>query len=162
MPLRARRVGIIVNGKPDYRLVAESQNDTEVLARCIREMPDGLAFHDEQPGITAWNEQAQRFEYRDRNDSRNVMLELKHDGLIHYVSVKADSLRPDGGRGTVHVHGMHERAQRSDLACAGSGWQWRCNHQRMASASDRVLGLRRRSDSSSGHCRPRRLPLPGL
>lgn len=94
VPLRARRVGIIVNGEPGYRLVAETQNDTEALARCIREVPDGLAFHDEQPGIATWNEQAQRFEYRDRIDSGSVILELKHDGLIHYVSVKANSLRP--------------------------------------------------------------------
>ncbi|WP_238297631.1 hypothetical protein, partial [Methylobacterium soli] len=53
-----------------------------------------LAFHDEVPGVTAWNEQAQRFEYRDRNDPAKVMLELRHEGLIHYVPAKADSLRP--------------------------------------------------------------------
>lgn len=93
VPLRARRVGVIVNGEPGYRLVAETQNDAEALARCIREMPDGLAFHDEPPGITSWNKQAQRFEYRDRNAPGNVMLELEHGGLIHYVSVNETSLR---------------------------------------------------------------------
>lgn len=94
MPLRARRVGVIVNGEPGYRLVAETQNDAEALARCIREMSDGLSFHDEQLGIAIWNEKAQRFEYRDRIDSSSVLLELMHDGLVRYISLKANNLRP--------------------------------------------------------------------
>ncbi len=93
VPLRARRVGIIVNGEPGYRLVAETQNDAEALARCVREMPDGLAFHDEHPGVAAWNKQALCFEYRDRVDPSRVLLELKDGNRLHFVSVKASSLR---------------------------------------------------------------------
>ncbi|WP_050577318.1 hypothetical protein [Pseudomonas cremoricolorata] len=93
-PLRTRRVGLIVDGEPCYRLVPDTQNDAEPLAKSIRELPEGLAFHDEQPGITTWNEQAQRFEYRDRSDPTRVMLELIVDGMLHYVSAEADSVQP--------------------------------------------------------------------
>lgn len=93
LPPRPRRVGIVVDGEPCYRVVAQTQNDAEPLARCIREIPDGLAFHDEQPGIATWNKLTQSFEYRDRLDPSSVLLELKDGNRLHFVSVKANSLR---------------------------------------------------------------------
>ncbi|UTL90697.1 hypothetical protein [Pseudomonas fluorescens] len=83
-----------MDGERCYRVVPDTQNDAEPLAKSIRELPEGLAFHDEQPGIATWNEQAQRFEYRDRSDPTRVMLELIVDGLLHYVSVATDSVQP--------------------------------------------------------------------
>ncbi len=93
VPLHSRRVGIVVDGERCYRLVAQTQNDAEPLARCIREMPGGLAFHDEQPGIATWNKLTLSFEYRDRVEPSNVLLELIDDNRLYYVSVKANSLR---------------------------------------------------------------------
>jgi hypothetical protein len=93
VPLQSRRVGIVVDGERCYRLVDQTQNDAEPIARCIREMPDGLAFHDEHPGVTTWNKQALCFEYRDRVDPSRVLLELIDGNRLYYVSVKANSLR---------------------------------------------------------------------
>lgn len=93
VPLQSRRVGIVVGGERCYQLVAQTQNDAEPLARSIREVPDGLAFHDEQPGIAAWNKVTQSFEYRDRLDPSSVLLELIDGNRLYYVSVKANSLR---------------------------------------------------------------------
>lgn len=93
VPLQSRRVGIVVDGERCYRLVVQTQNDAEPLARCIREMPEGIAFHDEPPGVATWNKQALCFEYRDRVDPSRVLLELKDGNRLHFVSVKANSLR---------------------------------------------------------------------
>lgn len=94
VPLQVRRVGIMVDGVPSYQMFADTQNEVEPLAKCIRFARESVAFHDEQPGITVWSAQTRSFEYRDRADPSRVMLELKQDGVIRYVSAASDSLCP--------------------------------------------------------------------
>lgn len=94
VPLQVRRVGIMVDGVPSYQMIADTQNEVEPLAKCIRFARESVAFHDEQPGITVWNAQTRSFEYRDRADPSRVMLELKQDGVIRYVSAATDNLCP--------------------------------------------------------------------
>ncbi|MCK8685623.1 hypothetical protein [Pseudomonas umsongensis] len=102
VPLQARRVGIMVGGGPCYRMIADMQNEVEPLAKCVRFAWDAVVFHDEQPGLTAWNEQTRSFEYRDRADPGRVMLELNHDGVIRYVTA-ADSLCSGEVAARVHM-----------------------------------------------------------
>ncbi|MNF82329.1 hypothetical protein D3C84_646320 [compost metagenome] len=94
LPLQVRRVGIMLNGVPCYQMIADTQNEVEPLAKCIRFAHDSVAFHDEQPGLTVWNEQTRSFEYRDRANPGKVMLELNQDGVTRYASVAVDSLSP--------------------------------------------------------------------
>jgi hypothetical protein len=91
--LAPRRIGIVVDGEPAYLLINDTQQNAEPLARAIRTRK-AVVFHDEEPGIAAWNAERVRWEYRDRDDSARVMLESVVNGLLHYVSADAASLQP--------------------------------------------------------------------
>ena len=84
----------MVDGVPSYQMIADTQNEVEPLAKCIRFARESVALHDEQPGITVWSEVTRSFEYRDRADHSRLILELKHDGVIRYVSAATDRLCP--------------------------------------------------------------------
>lgn len=57
-----RRVGLVVDGKPVYRRFM-AHHDGEVVSSALRQV-DGAKFHNLQPGASAWNAKAGRFEYR--------------------------------------------------------------------------------------------------
>ena len=86
VPPRLRRVGIVVDGAPAWRML-EGQNPTEPLARARRA---ALEMHGRQPGRAVWSTEAARFEYRD--EAGRVLLELQVGDEIHYLAV--DRLHP--------------------------------------------------------------------
>lgn len=78
---RPRRVGVVVDGAPAWRMI-EGQNNSEPLARARRAR---LEMHGRQPGRTVWNAEAARFEYRD--DAGRVLLELQDGEDLHFIAV---------------------------------------------------------------------------
>lgn len=85
IPLVPRRVGVLIDGTPAYRLLRGCQNCKEPLARAIRFMP-GVRFHGERPGVPTWNPERKAFEYLDPQG--RVLLELLMDGVLHYIAVE--------------------------------------------------------------------------
>lgn len=85
LPLVPRRVGVLIDGVSAYRVVSDTQNCQEPLARAIRFTP-GVRFHRQRPGTPTWNADRGAFEYRDA-DGR-VLLELQLNGALHYVPVE--------------------------------------------------------------------------
>ncbi len=96
VPLVPRRVGVLIDGMPAYRMVRDTQNCQEPLARAIRFTP-GVRFHGQRPGTPTWNADRGAFEYR---AAGRVLLELQLDGALHYIPV--ERLHP--GETPAHVH----------------------------------------------------------
>lgn len=93
VPAAPRRVSIMVDGTPSWRMVI-GQTAREPIARAIR-LNEGVQFHDEHPGEPHWNAKAKRWEYLSREHRGHVLLELEErDGSIIYVPAKRNSLRP--------------------------------------------------------------------
>jgi hypothetical protein len=72
-------------------LVGLAHNDAQFIDEAFNSQKE--AFHDEYPGGATWNKQALCFEYRDRVGPSRVLLELKDGNRLHFISVKANSLR---------------------------------------------------------------------
>nr|USU31063.1 hypothetical protein NG677_17180 [Methylobacterium sp. OTU13CASTA1] len=110
VPLMDRQVGIMVDGQPAWMRVEGTQNDREPVSRTIRQR-EGARFHSQHPGIPAWNEEAQRFEYRDREDQSKVLLSVEYGGVIDHMAVPAAGLRPGETPVTprlpTQMHGVH-------------------------------------------------------
>ncbi|TKV13253.1 hypothetical protein FDX19_02640 [Citrobacter sp. wls619] len=60
--LSPRRVGLLVDGKPTWRLI-DAHHEGEALSRAIHQI-DGAKFHGQQPGQSVWNKRVGRFQYR--------------------------------------------------------------------------------------------------
>lgn len=99
VPLTSRRVGVVIDGTPAYRMIDETQNCQEPLARTIRFIP-GARFHGERPGTPTWNADRHAFEYRDAMGG--VLLELQLDNVLHYIAVPISSLRQGETPAPVH------------------------------------------------------------
>lgn len=81
-PVTPRRVGVMgEDGTPEWRIFP-GQNPAEPIARAARQ---ALPMHGQHPARTHWNEQAQRWEYRDSAD--RTLLVIEDGGQLHYVSV---------------------------------------------------------------------------
>lgn len=108
--LADRHVGVMIDGQPGWIRVTDTQNNREPTARTIRQR-EGASFHNQHPGTAAFNEKAQRWEYRDRDDQANVLLEVEYDGVIEHMSVPASSLGADETPATprlpTQIHGVH-------------------------------------------------------
>ncbi|WP_024644711.1 hypothetical protein [Pseudomonas syringae] len=100
----------MVDGQPAWMRVEGTQNDREPLSRTIRQL-EGARFHSRHPGITTWNEEVQRFEYRDREDQGKVLLSVEYGGVIDHMAVSAAGLRPGetpvAPRLPTQMHGVH-------------------------------------------------------
>lgn len=83
IPLTSRRIGVLIDGKPAYRMIDETQNCQEPLARAIRFTP-GVRFHGQRPGTPTWNVDRGAFKYRDAHGC--VLLELEDGGALHYIA----------------------------------------------------------------------------
>jgi len=153
VPLQVRRVGIMVDGVPSYQLIADTQNEIEPLAKCIRFARESVVFHDEQPGITAWSAQTRSFECRDRADSSRVLLELKQDGVIRYVSAATESLCLGDVAAVVRIP-TFECIHCGGLARSGRGGWWCGDHNRMAPPGDSLLVLQHFAGVGPPFCRP--------
>ncbi|RON06221.1 hypothetical protein [Pseudomonas brassicacearum] len=132
VPLEDRRVGIMVEGRPAWMRVEGTQNDREPVTRTIRQR-EGARFHGQHPGISTWNEWAQRWEYRDHTDQTQVLLSVEYDGVIDHMAVPAAGLRPGETPVTpslpTQLHGVHFVAavlsdcDDEDIDCPGPDWK---------------------------------------
>lgn len=109
-PLADRQVGIMVEGQPTWMRFKDTQNAREPIARAIRQR-EGARFHGQHPGVSTWNEKAQRWEYRDRADQAKVLLSVEYEGVIDHMAVPVDGLRPGETPATprlqTQMHGVH-------------------------------------------------------
>ncbi|EMI6940237.1 hypothetical protein V6833_004738 [Escherichia coli] len=84
--LNPRRVGLLVDGKPTWRVFA-AYHEGEAVSRAIRQV-DGAKFHDQQPGKVVFNARTKTFQYRCKKHGGELstLAELQRsDGRVEYV-----------------------------------------------------------------------------
>lgn len=97
MVLHPRRVGLVVDGKPTWRIFA-AYHEGEALSRAIRQI-DGAKFHNRQPGKSVWNARVKRWQYRcDKHPGEfgALVASQDNDGSIGYI---CPVCRPNAARG---------------------------------------------------------------
>lgn len=151
VPLMDRQVGIMVDGHPTWMRVQGTQNDREPISRTIRQR-EGARFHSQHPGIPTWNEEAQRFEYRDRADPAKVLLSVEYGDAIDHLAVPADGLRlgeiPATPKLPTQMHGVYFVAEllsdsdAKDIDHPGPAWKptsFVCNNCQVAQVQARIF-----------------------